>query len=73
MTEIPPTQPETEVILKRFDNDKLMTVINDGDENKNIVLNSDSEDDSMNVGSDVDTVDYICQIQKLLIIIHQIN
>ena len=55
MAEIPPTQPETVVILKSFDNDKI--VINDGDEDEKIV-NSDSEDDNINVGSDVDTVNY---------------
>ena len=57
MTETPPKQPGTAVILKSFNDDKI--VINDGDEHEKIVINSDSEDDNMNVGSNVDTINYM--------------
>ena len=54
MTEIPPTQLETAVILKCLDDDKI--IINDtDDEIEKAVIDSN---DNRNVGSDVDTVDY---------------
>ena len=57
MTEIPPTQPETKVILKSFNDDKIVINDNNNEINK-IVIDSDSDNDNINVRSDVDTVNY---------------